>query len=137
MSYRSYSFRGIGFDLERVEKEDIFAFFKKHEHSLPDDVREAIMDVVNDEDSDLYDLQCLSDVACVSEFVADVMNAETGCEFDFMEGDCCEDAVIFPPRYPWEHQCERAVTREELIAIMNSYAGEFGLVVDTNMDIEC
>lgn len=137
MSFRSYSFRGIGFDLNRADKEDIFAFFKRHEESIPDYIREDIMNVVNDEDSCIYDLEQLSENVCVGEFVADIMNKETEYHFDYIEGNYGEDAVLFPPCYPWEYnKREKNATKEEIVAIVGSYAGEFGLSVDTDMDIE-
>jgi len=137
MSFRSYSFRGIGFDLSRADKKDIFAFFKNHEKSIPDYIREDIMTVVNDEDSDLYDLQDLSENVCVGEFVADIMNTETEYHFDYIEGDYGEDAVMFSPRYPWENnEREKNATFEEIKAIVGSYAEEFDLLVDYEMDIE-
>ena len=137
MSFRSYSFRGIGFDLSRADKKDIFEFFKKHEKSISEYVREDIMAVVNDEDSDLYDLQDLSENMCVGEFVADIMNEETGYHFDYIEGDYGEDAVLFSPRYSWENnEREKTATFEDIKAVVDAYAEEFNLLADYYMDIE-
>lgn len=137
MSFRSYSFRGIGFDLYRADKKDIFAFFRKHEKSIPDYIREDIMNVVNDEDSCIYDLEQLSENVCVGEFVAEIMNKETEYHFDYIEGNYGEDAVMFSPRYPWENnEREKTATFEEIKAVVDSYAEEFDLLADYDMDIE-
>jgi len=138
MSFHTWSYTGIGFDVAEANNDAIFNFLKNHEQSIAEYLRDDIMAVVNDEEPDFGELLEVNDTCTISSIIADIMSAETGIGFDYIGiGDDDEDAVMFLPCFPWEYSDkERALTREEIVKTMTSYAQELCLRVDTDLTVE-
>ena len=125
MSWDMWHVEGIGFQIETVTPKTLLRFVEKHKNTILDFYPIPAFDP----DTNDYDT--------LSEIIADVMQGETGISFcaPGMNDDCvCP--VLYCSKKPWEMKpSEKDLTLQQLVNIMQKYADEIGVSVDTDIDV--
>lgn len=140
MSWDMWHVAGVGFLIENVNRETVLKFVENHRNTImsiyPENVIKYDIDPLF-ENEDEEGLQYDDGYNLFSEVVADVMSAEIGANFCAPhmseDGEC---PVFYVRSYPWEMKAaEKDLTLDKLVDMMQEYADELGVTVDTELDV--